>query len=258
MKFPIPTRISTAICAFFLSLTLSQGQKVLDENFESHDPGTPAEGLHSSDASPAQWNTIGFDSAGAPAVVVEGASTSGSGNNQRLLHAQRAEAPGMNLGIFFDEITADSAPNGISAGMKFKVEEMDGQSDVVFAFLEKSTPSFRTTTMAGIFRIRFQEPNHSQFAYHAGRGDSDDNTYIRIQDVPFHAGQWYELKITLNLAAQTWGFLLTNLDTGEFATVEEIPLERDVYSVTGIGFSNRTPPAAMNHFFDDFTVEILE
>jgi len=258
MKIKNSPCASIVVCfALLLSFSKAQAQKLVEENFEAFDSGTTLDTMGSDGGD--GWRLAGFDIPDASATVVEGASTSGNGDNQRLLHLKRPEARGMNFGRLFEEASSESAPKGIRVAMKFMVQEgFEESSDLVFGFLEKSRATFSGAHMVGVFRLRFQEPNHSQFAYYLGQGDTEGASYARVQDVPFRPGQWYELKLTLDLAGQTWGFLLSNLDTEEYATVENIPFGRDVFSVTGIGLCNRTPPAALNHFFDDFVVEIVE
>lgn len=259
MKFSSSIRLSlSTLIAVLLFPSEVPGQRIIDEDFESYEVGESVDGLHPGDAAPFEWAVWGFQIPGASAVVAEGESVGGSGANQRLLHLLRPQEPQLNFKRGFEEVYSDSAPNGIRAGMKFKVEDLDEPSDLVFAFLERSEGAFNTSSMVGIFRMRFQEGALSRFYYRQGPADGSSGNYAGILEVPFYAGQWYELVLTLHLAEQTWSFELSNLETGEFASATDISLEREVDSVAAIGLANRTPPAAMNHFFDDIFVEIVE
>jgi len=255
-----PFLLSVAV-TMLLSFSCRADAKIIDENFESYSGlPQPLEGLHPGDAGSSAWATAGFDIAGASAQVVEGTSTTGSGANRQVLHLVRPEEPFINLQRRFDTVTADTAPQGIRAGMKFMVSELREPSDLVFGFLDQAHRSFNVSSLNAIFRLRFQEPNHSTFYYRSEFPDAPGETYVPINEIPFVPGQWYEIVITLKLAEQTWAFELANLDTGERTAVSDIdiPVDQTIDSVSGLGLSHRTPPAAMNHFFDDIFVEIVE
>lgn len=241
----------------------AESRILLEETFEEYTsvPHPLAHGVHGIDDA-WEWEFHGFGSEEAGVEVVEGASTGGAEPNQRLLHLKRPEDPRLHLWRTFESVSLLDDAAKVRLRFKFKIGEMEGSSDILVGFLEDGMSGLGRNSYVCIVRIRYQEEqNLSRFYYVVDAVDADGQSERDHQplDVPLYPNTWYELELHLDLAAQQWGLTLTNLDASAEQTSQVgLPLRRNVNAVSGFGISNRTPPAAMNHFLDDIVVEVSE